>query len=432
MNAARIFALIDVNNCYVSCEQVFNPRLNQRPVIVLSNNDGCVIARSPQAKALGIKMAVPVFQIKALIAEHDVAVLSSNYPLYAEMSRRFMNILASFVDPIDQEIYSIDECFLEFTAYQQLYDIQDYARQILATVKQCLGLPCCIGIGYSKTQAKIANHLAKTHRSFAGVCSMIDQDPCIIEDLLAQTRVAEVWGVGRKLAQALEKIQINSVMDLLLVDARALGRFFSVQMENTIRELNGIACIELDDGERPQQQIVSSRSFGQPIYAQQSLSAALSEFCLRAVQRLRQQKLLCKCIGVHLRYHRAEQQAASDPYTVVYLADYSDDLLCIHQAVQAGLKRIFRSGYRYKKAGIILLDLIPQQHYCPDLFTDLTQGRQRLQLANTLDQISQQYGKDSVRPATVLSRAQQRQWRMKQNFKSPSYLTKWSELLVVS
>jgi DNA polymerase V len=431
MPAQRIFALIDVNNCYVSCEQVFNPALNQRPVVVLSNNDGCVISRSPQAKALGIKMAVPIFQIQSLIQQHHVAVLSSNYALYAEMSRRFMNILASFVDPCEQEIYSIDECFLELTAYQQRYNLTAYAEQMLNTIKTWLGLPCCIGIGYSKTQAKMANHLAKTHPSFRGLCNLIDQDPCIIEDLLLHTGVAEVWGIGRKSQKALAAFEIHNVMDLVQANPRQLGRQFSVLLENTIRELNGIACIELDDAPSKRQQLVSSRSFGQPIREQQHLQEALTEFGLRAVQRLRQQQLLCKCIGVSVRYHRAEQ-CRGDPYTVVHLPDYSDDFLAINQAIQQGLARIFRAGHRYQKAGVMLLDLIPQQQHCPDLFADVQLRQQRAQLSAAWEHISLHYGPDTLRPARLFNQPQQPKWRMKQQYKSPSYLTRWDQLLAIN
>lgn len=219
---SRIFALVDVNNCYVSCERVFDPSLNGKPVVVLSNNDGCVVARSAEAKALGIKMGIPLFKIKDIIQQHQVAVLSSNYTLYGEMSRRFMAILAEFVSPTEQEPYSIDECFLELTQYQQQHELTAYAQAMRATIKQWIGLPCCIGIGYSKTQAKLANQLAKKISSFNGVCDFTSIDPLILEDLLVNIEVSNIWGVGRQNKERLAALNILTALDLVLADASSL------------------------------------------------------------------------------------------------------------------------------------------------------------------------------------------------------------------
>ncbi len=426
----RIFALIDVNNCYVSCERVFNPKLENRPVVVLSNNDGCVVSRSYEAKQLGIRMAVPVFQIEELIRQYQVAVFSSNYALYAEMSRRFMNILASFVEPCEQEVYSIDECFLELTAYQQSYDLTEYARQILNTVKAWLGLPCCIGIGYSKTQAKLANNLAKTHASFQGICNLIAEDPCVIEDLLENMPVGEVWGVGRKIRQRLEQMHIHSVMDLLQADPKMIGKYFSVVMENTVKELRGMACLEIEDVVPDRQQVLSSRSFGQPIQDKDHLSEALTEFTLRAVERLRKQKLLCKAVGVSIRTNRFNKENYYRPFTVVYLADYSDDRLQIMKAVLQGLDRIYQDGHRYKKAEVILLDVIPQQRHVVDLFHNTDELIARRELSLAFDEINKKFGRDSMTLARLIT-PHGRSWSMIQNHKSPSYLTKWEDLLRV-
>ena len=198
----RYFFLIDVNNCYVSCERVFNPKLSNRPVIVLSNNDGCVVARSPEAKALKIKMGVPIFEIKEIVEKHQVVVLSSNYAMYAEMSRRFHNILREITSESECESYSIDESFIEVTAYVKNYNLTQFAHSILQKILMWLGLPCCIGIGYSKTQAKLANNLAKTHACFDSVCNIVAEDPCVIEDLLQQMPVGEVWGLDERFVSA--------------------------------------------------------------------------------------------------------------------------------------------------------------------------------------------------------------------------------------
>ncbi|ENX59070.1 MULTISPECIES: Y-family DNA polymerase [Acinetobacter] len=426
----RIFALIDVNNCYVSCERVFNPKLENRPVVVLSNNDGCVVSRSYEAKQLGIRMAVPFFQIEEIIQRHQVEVFSSNYALYAEMSRRFMNILGSFVDPCEQEVYSIDECFLELTAYQQSYDLTAYAHQILDTVKNWLGLPCCIGIGYSKTQAKLANNLAKTHACFNSVCNIVAEDPCVIEDLLQHMPVGEVWGVGRKIRQRLEKMNVYSVMDLLQADAKMMGKYFSVLMENTVKELQGMACLELEDVVTDRQQVLSSRSFGQPIQEKSDLSGALTEFSLRAIERLRHQKLLCKAVGVSIRTNRFNKDQYYRPYTVVYLPDYSDDRLEIIKAVQQGLDRIFQAGHRYKKAQVILLDIIPQHSHAVDLFHDTDELIARRNLSTTFDGINEKFGRDTMTLGRLIT-PHGRAWRMTQNHKSPSYLTNWDQVLKI-
>lgn len=426
----RIFALIDVNNCYVSCERVFNPKLEQRPVVVLSNNDGCVVSRSSEAKQLGIRMAVPVFQIEDIIQQHQVEVFSSNYALYAEMSRRFMNILGSFVDPCEQEVYSIDECFLELTAYQHSYDLTEYAHQILDTVKNWLGLPCCIGIGYSKTQAKLANHLAKTHPCFNSVCNIVAEDPCVIEDLLLRIPAGEVWGVGRKIRQRLEKMNICSVMDLVQADPKMLGKYFSVVMENTVKELQGMACLEIEDIVTERRQVLSSRSFGQPIQEKSDLSGALTEFSLRAIERLRHQKLLCKAVGVSIRTNRFNKDQYYRPYTVVYLSDYSDDRLEIIKAVQQGLDRIFQAGHRYKKAEVILLDIIPQHSHAVDLFHDTDELIARRNLSTTFDGINEKFGRDTMTLGRLIT-PHGRAWQMMQKHKSPSYLTHWDQVLKV-
>ncbi|GAA5014908.1 Y-family DNA polymerase [Acinetobacter puyangensis] len=430
MTVQRIFALIDINNAYVCCERVFDPKLHNRPVVVLSNNDGCVVSRSVEAKAIGIKMAVPLFQIQHLIKQHQVVVLSSNYALYAEMSRRFMNILGGFVGEGEQEIYSIDECFLELTG-QHRYPLNDYAKIILDTIKTWLGLECCIGIGYSKTQAKLANHLAKTYPSFKGICNIVDEDPCIIEDLLSNTSVGEVWGVGRKIKKRLEQFNIHSVMDLIQADEKQLGKHFSVMLENTVRELQGTACIEIEDQQTDRRQIISSRSFGHPIKDHHSLSGALTEFSLRAVERLRQQKLLCKTVGISIRTSRFQQNDYFHPYMMVHLQDYSDDVLEINQAVQQGLNRIFKAGYIYKKAGVLLLDIIPRQQHAPDLFFDPDKRIQREKLSDTLEKMNKKFGKDTLVPGRLVS-LKPKLWAMNQNHRSPAYLTRWGELLRVN
>lgn len=292
----KVFALVDINNCYVSCERVFNPSLNNKPVIVLSNNDGCAVARSQEAKDLGIKMGVPLFQIKDLIEKHQVQVLSSNYTLYAEMSRRFMKVLSDFVSPQEQEVYSIDECFLDLTAYAEHYDLTEYAHTILQRIFRWLGLPACIGLGRTKTEAKIANHIAKKNTYFNGVCNLVSMDPCSTEELYQSIDVGEVWGVGRKHARTLTDMGIHSVLDLVMASHEMIRKRFSIVMQRTVLELQGISCIYMEHVPQARQQIIASRSFGQRVTQLDDLKEAMSLYVQDAVNRLRSEQLLCGCL----------------------------------------------------------------------------------------------------------------------------------------
>ena len=259
----RSIALIDVNNFYVSCERVFNPTLNNKPVVVLSNNDGCAVARSNEVKALGVSMGAPWFKLKKLAKQHNIIALSSNYALYADMSNRVMSILREFSP--EQEVYSIDESFLDLTHFQHKNHSQ-YALQMRKRILKWTGLPVCVGIGSTKTLAKLANHCAKKRPQYKGVCDFNAIAPKDLEIILHSIDVGEVWGVGRKLAPKLNALGINSVLDLKQANADRLRRQFSVVMQKTIHELKGIVCIELEDIAPPKKQILNSRSFGVPVH----------------------------------------------------------------------------------------------------------------------------------------------------------------------
>lgn len=424
----RIFALIDVNNCYVSCERVFNPSLNGRAVVVLSNNDGCVVARSQEAKDLGIKMGVPVFQIKSLIKLHDIAVLSSNYALYGEMSRRFMNILGNYVSPDEQEIYSIDECFLELTAYQHLHDLTEYAQQMRQRIKQWLGLPVCIGIGYSKTQAKIANHIAKKNIGFDGVCSWMDTDLCILEDILTQLDVGEVWGVGRQNKKRLNELGIKTVFDLIMVDHKLIRRYFTIVTERTVLELQGASCLNIEDVLPDKKQIISSRSFGQPVNHIDDLREALTLFMLRAVERLRSQNLLCATIVITIKTSRFKDNYYH-PHCTINLSHATDDRLLLVKKAMYGLNQIFKDGLHYKHAGIMLLNIVPERKYIPDLLADQEKISERKLLTITFEKINNRFGKDKIAIGSCCFA--NRNWTMAQNNRSPNYLSNWDEIITV-
>ena len=282
-------ALVDGNNFYVSCERAFNPALEQRPVVVLSNNDGCVVSRSNEAKALGIKMGVPYFEVKHLTKSHGLIWLSSNYTLYGDMSARMMSILGAFAP--EQEIYSIDECFLDFTG--MVVDQIARGRKMRATVRQYIGIQTCVGIGPSKTMAKLANHIAKKQPQFRGVFAWSALTATEQDAMMAGLEVGEVWGIGRRLNAQLDNLGIRSALDLKQADPAAMRRRFSVVMERTIAELNGVACLDLEDVAPRKEQIMCSRSFGRPVTDLADLKEAVMSYTVRAAARMREQSSAC-------------------------------------------------------------------------------------------------------------------------------------------
>lgn len=428
-NTEKIYALIDINNCYVSCERVFNPSLNNKPVIVLSNNDGCAVARSQEAKDLGIKMAVPYFQIQDLVKTHQVQVLSSNYALYAEMSRRFMLLLSDFVTLQEQEIYSIDECFLDLTAYAAQYDLTQYARSIIQRVATWLGLPVCIGIGRSKTEAKLANHLAKQQTHFKQVCNLVDMDLCAVEQLYQSTLVNEVWGVGRKNSKRLNQLGIYTTLDLALAKPEMIRQQFSVVMQRTVLELNGVSCLELEQLPANRQQIVASRSFGQRITQLDDLKEALSRYVQDAVSRLREQQLLCGHIVIFAQSSPFKQgQDYYHPSLSYTLPEPTDHVLILAKIAMTLLEQLYRPDVAFKKCGIHLLDLTPKHSHCYDLFSDIEQIATGQQLMHSLEQIQEKFGKNKL--ALGASRLPQRKWHMAQGQISPNYF-RWDQLLKV-
>ena len=282
----RNIALIDVNNFYVSCERVFNPSLKHQPIIVLSNNDGCVISRSDEAKALGIKMGEPWFKCQDLVKKYNIQGLSSNYALYADMSNRVMTILSDFSP--NQEVYSIDECFLDITGFNK--DLKEYGQEMRSRILKWTGLPVCVGIGATKTLAKLANHIAKKQSQFNGVCNLNVLSKDELNKLLSNIDVAEVWGVGRRLASKLKTLGINTVLDLKLADPEYLRQQFSIVMAKIVSELNGTVCIELEEIVPPRKQILSSRSFGHPVRDYNSLAESITLYMSRAAEKLRSQQ----------------------------------------------------------------------------------------------------------------------------------------------
>lgn len=425
----EIYALIDINNCYVSCERVFNPSLNDKPVVVLSNNDGCVVSRSNEAKALNIGMAVPWYEIEKEMRQMGVQVFSSNYALYGDMSRRFFEILKQhFDEDEDLEPYSIDECFIRLTPYAQRYDIEEYCRKIIAQIQQWIGLPCCIGIGNSKTQAKLANHFAKKKHGFQSVCNLLTLDLCDFENLLLNTNVSEVWGVGRKISKKLESYGIFNCYDLTFANEHHLMKQFSVLIGRTIRELKGQSCISLEDPNIPSKQILSSRSFASPLTDIALIKQAMVFHLSRAHERLVKQQQLCACVHVSL-YEKINEKPYKKSTSHVVGLDYAtDDLLILSHAAQQQIDVLFKKNMRYVKVAVMFSALHPKHLHIDDLWQPHQLIQQRHELMNTLGKMKNRFGSHCIQ---VGYHSRETHWKMKQQHRSPCYTTNWNDILTI-
>ncbi|NIE95203.1 Y-family DNA polymerase [Acinetobacter sp. Tr-809] len=426
----RIFALVDVNNCYVSCERVFNPKLNNKPVIVLSNNDGCAVARSQESKDLGIKMGVPLFQIKDIVEQNNVVVMSSNYALYAEMSRRFHNILAGFVANNEVEQYSIDECFLDLTSFEYYRDLEKYGHEMKNVLWQWLGLPVCVGIGRSKTEAKIANHIAKKNKQFNGVCDLVRMDPCNKEDYLSKIDVSEVWGVGRKHTKKLQSMGINTVFDLACSNPIQMQKLFSIVMARTVNELQGVSCIEIEDTPPSKKQIISSRSFGQRVTELNDLKEAIAMHAQDACKRLRADKSLCGCLIVFAQSNLFDKNVPFYNKSVSFAFPQPTDCVTdLVRAVSIMITHVFKPGVLFKKCGVVLTCLEPKASHIYDLLTDMNEVEEKEKLMKAYEGIQEKFGKRkiSVGPCFIPNRG----WSMSRDKLSNNPFT-WSGLLRVN
>jgi DNA polymerase V len=433
-----MYALVDGNNFYVSCERVFRPSLNGRAVIVLSNNDGCAIARSNEAKEMGIKMGAPWFQIRHLEHEAGLVGLSANFTLYGDMSDRMMT-LAAGLGPT-QEIYSIDESFVGLHGVRG--DLVARAFKIRSRILQWTGIPTCIGIAPTKTLAKLANHISKTAErkpgsypaELAQVCNLAALPAQDLDQVLQATAVGEVWGVGRRIAKQLQEGGIHTVLDLARMDPATIRRRWSVTLERTVRELQGQPCIELDDVPGPKQQIACTRSFGQPVTDLASLLEAVSEFAGRAAQKLRKQQSLATKLMVfmHTSPHRSGPQLSRS--VVVPLRKPTDDTLALAQAASEGMRSMYLPGYLFIKAGVILVDIQSADLQQGVLDLDDAQPaepkRDRSRLMIAMDAINGRFGKGTVESAATGRTGQARLWEMKQERKTPQYTTRLEDVPV--
>lgn len=417
-----VFALVDANNFYASCEKLFDPRLRHRPVVVLSNNDGCVVARSAEAKALGIPMGAPWFKLKDEARRYGIVAFSSNYALYADISNRVVEILSGFTPNL--EVYSIDESFLELSGFER-FGYEEYGAEIRQRVADWLGLAVCVGIGPTKTLAKLANHCAKKGLAGSnGVCDLTVIPDSEQTQLLSKIEVGEVWGVGRKISTKLEAMGIHTVQQLRDADAETIRARFSVVLERTVRELRGVSCLDLAEVAPEKQQIMSSRSFGTLIYDLEELEEAVASYIARATEKLRAQDSLAGAIQVYIRTNvfKPEVPQYQRAVTVPLPEASADTRVLTHWALRV-LRRIYRPGFGYHKAGITLLDIVPRSNQQFSLFAPgmLTQSRTP-SLMQTVDSINARYGRGTLRLA---AEGVAKAWQMRRSNLSPRYTTEW-------
>ena len=416
-----MYALVDCNNFYVSCERVFEPALNDRPVVVLSNNDGCVVSRSGEAKAMGIPMGVAYFKIRGLTRRRHVEVRSSNYTLYGNMSQRVMKTLMQFAP--DVEVYSIDEAFLDLSGFAGR-NLLDYGRRIRKTVLQWTGIPVSIGIAPTKTLAKVANHFAKRSSASGGVVEL--SGPPEQSEVLSRLDVIDVWGIGSRLARMLRRYDIRTALDLRDADEHWVRKRMTVIGQRTLFELRGIPCIELDVEPSPSKSIIRSRGFGRPVVSLQEMNQAVAYHASRAAEKLRSQKLLANLLEVFVTTSRFVERKYSKGTTISLHPPTDDTSQLIHHATR-GLNRIFREGFEYKKVSVMLAGLVPRWKGSELLFGQAERERSSRLMA-AMDAVNGQLGEDVLRFAAMGLR---QDWQMKQLRRSSRYTTRWDELLVV-
>ncbi|WP_219863141.1 Y-family DNA polymerase [Vreelandella piezotolerans] len=422
-----MIGLVDCNNFYVSCERVFNPKLRRRAVGILSNNDGCIVARSNELKALGVEMGTPAHHVRHLVERGEVILYSSNYELYGDMSHRVQSVLEE--ETAGVEPYSIDEMFVRMDGFTP-EALLAHAKSLRWKVGRYTGIPVCVGVAATHTLAKLANRIAKKHPGYPGVC-ILHADSDEARHLLEQIDVGDVWGIGRRLNERLQVMGIKTAWDLREADAKRLRRKFSVNIERTALELRGIRCLEMNDLHEPKQRIMTSRSFGQTTQQLSDLQGAIRHHAQRGAEKLRQQKSLARAVMVFLKTNRFRPDLPQYcPSVVVELERPTQDTREILHAAQEALRKIYRPKYAYKKAGVMMLDLTDQHRQQLSLMDtpQTEEERQRSQkLMATMDALNEKMGKGTVRLGLPEKNAP---WHLRCANRSPRYTTHWDELMV--
>ena len=419
----RSIALVDCNNFYVSCERVFNPALEGKPVVVLSNNDGCAISCSREAKALGIKVGDPIFKHKHEILRQGVQLCSSNYTLYGDLSDRVMNVLSKFSDEL--EIYSIDEAFLRFPS-QNPSNTENFAHLLRTEVRKKTGIPVSVGISANKTLAKLANRIAKKNPELNGVSCLMQNNE--IQKALAGTQVENIWGIGRQYSKQLQLHGIVTALDLVRANDTWIRKKMTSKGLATAWELRGFSCFSFGNERLNCKEICCSLSFGRPVQTIQELKEAVSQHVLQAVQKLRSQNASARGVGVFITSNRFDtHHSYANYFSVLNTIPSRDPFLFIRMAFQA-LSKIFRAGIHYTKSGVILLDISSSEYLTPSLFdlsdqTLTSQAPESLLLA--MEKINQRWGQHTVRPACV---QKEKAWDMRRKHLSDRFTTSWEEL----
>lgn len=422
----EIFSLVDANNFYVSCERSFAPKLEDKPVVVLSNNDGCVIARSNEAKKLGIPMGAPLFQVAGLVRQHHIEVYSSNYSLYADMSNRVMNVLAQFTPEL--EIYSIDEAFLSLAGMAPDGEFTPYTRRIRDTVHRYTGIPTSIGIAHTKTLAKVAGERAKKDPSLDGVFDLTAYREPHLDQLLSEFEVEDIWGIGHRRGRLLRQHGIENAFHLKHADDHWLLKHLTITGLRTAWELRGISCLPLELAPPPKKAICCAKSFGRPVTELNELKEALAAYTSRVAEKLRAQSSQAAVLQVFLRtnhFNPAEPVYSNSATARLPLATSYTPAL-ISQA-HACLEKIYRPGYRYRKVGLLVTGLTPAHQTQLNLFQphpEETATRQQ-NLMQALDTINRRYGRNTLRLASV---GISQDWKMRQANVSPHFTTQWQDL----
>ncbi|MFQ6608522.1 MAG: Y-family DNA polymerase [Fidelibacterota bacterium] len=417
-----MFALVDCNNFYASCERVFSPQLRDKPVIVLSNNDGCVIARSDEAKMLGIKMGEPAFKIKEFLRSNKVAVFSSNFALYGDMSQRVMNTLEPLTP--EMEIYSIDEAFLDLSELGHI-DLYQYGQKIRHTVMRYTGIPISMGIASTKTLSKVANYIAKRHKKGVSVF-ILDNDQ--IEETLKNFPVANIWGIGRRYALFLKSYNINTALEFRNANEEWVKRHLTVVGVRMIRELKGISCLPLETVRPNKKAICTSRSFGIMVEDIAQLRESVAMYATRCAEKLRQQKSCAGILTVFINSNRFKPELPQyNNYKVMKLSVPSNSTAELIKQSIRGLEAIYRSGYKYKKAGVIVTGIVPENQVQQGLF-DIMDREKDQRIAKAMDTINRSMGRDIVRYAV---QGFDRKWKLRQEQLSPCYTTRWNSLLTI-
>ena len=417
----KFIALIDCNNFYASCERIFNPKLIGKPIVVLSNNDGCIIARSKEAKSLGIKMGEPYFKAKNIINKNNVKVFSSNYSLYGDISQRVMETLSSFSSEV--EIYSIDEAFLGLNGFEN-YELNTYCRHIRQTVKTWVGIPVSIGVGPTKTLSKIANHLAKQNSDYKGVCIL--KNKIEIKKALESTSIGSVWGIGRRLSIFLKKYNINTAYHFSQMDRGWIRKNMGVVGEKTYLELNGISCLDLDLVPSDKKSCCVSRSFNGPIEKLFDLEESISTYGSRVSEKIREEGLVAEAMNVFVltnHFNRRERQYSNS--IKLNLPFPTNNSIKIVKRALEGIRKIYRPGYRYKKAGIILSGL--SRHNTTKGLLDYDRDMSD-KMMQTIDTINSRYGCSTLK---IASEGIEKVWKMKRENVSPCYTTRFEDLVEV-